>query len=123
LTVSLSRLARRALEKHNLSNITDALLSSVTPLPGKLCEQFIRCGKAGCRCREGERHGPYYYRIWRDGDRVQKVYVKREELEAVQAACDSYKDYVAALRAMRQVWLRLTRRISGECRRAQGFIR
>ncbi len=98
-------------------------LSAITPLPGKLCEQYIRCGKAGCRCQEGERHGPYYYRIWREGSRVQKVYVKREELEAVQAACDSYKDYLAVLRTMKASRMRVTRCISGECRRAQSLFR
>ena len=97
--------------------------SAITPLPGKLCEQYIRCGKAGCRCQEGERHGPYYYRIWREGSRVQKVYVKREELEAVQAACDSYKDYLAVLRTMKASRMRVTRCISGECRRAQSLFR
>lgn len=97
--------------------------SSITPLPGKLCEQFIRCGKAGCRCQEGERHGPYYYRIWREGSRVQKVYVKREEMDAVQAACDSYRDYLAGLRVLREMRLQLTRRVSHECRRAQSLMR
>jgi len=29
---------------------------------GGLVERFIVCGKAGCRCHTGERHGPYYYR-------------------------------------------------------------
>lgn len=96
---------------------------SIDPLPGKLCEQFIRCGKAGCRCQNGERHGPYYYRIWREGSRVQKAYVKREELEAVQAACDSYKDYMALLRVSRETRLQITRRISGQCRRAQSLAR
>lgn len=93
------------------------------PLPGKLCEQFIRCGKAGCCCQDGKRHGPYYYRIWREGSRVQKVYVKREELEAVEAACSSHKTYTAGLREMREMRLRLSRRIMGEYRRAQRLLR
>lgn len=30
-------------------------------LAGSLAEQSRRCGKAGCRCAEGELHGPYVY--------------------------------------------------------------
>src|SRR6476620_11164184 len=30
-------------------------------LAGSLVEQTRRCGKAGCRCAEGEPHGPYVY--------------------------------------------------------------
>ena len=30
-------------------------------LPGSLVEQRRRCGKEGCRCAQGELHGPYAY--------------------------------------------------------------
>jgi hypothetical protein len=30
-------------------------------LPGTLVEQRRRCGKEGCRCAQGELHGPYMY--------------------------------------------------------------
>ena len=30
-------------------------------LAGSLVEQTRRCGKAGCRCADGEPHGPYAY--------------------------------------------------------------
>jgi hypothetical protein len=30
-------------------------------LAGSLVEQTRRCGKPGCRCAEGEPHGPYAY--------------------------------------------------------------
>jgi Family of unknown function (DUF6788) len=30
-------------------------------LPGTLVEQQRKCGKEGCRCTQGELHGPYTY--------------------------------------------------------------
>lgn len=30
-------------------------------LPGTLVQQRRRCGKEGCRCTQGELHGPYTY--------------------------------------------------------------
>jgi hypothetical protein len=41
------------------------LRSLLRPRPmvkGGLVERWITCGKDGCRCQTGERHGPYYYR-------------------------------------------------------------
>lgn len=38
-------------------------------------EKFVRCGKPGCHCNGGQRHGPYAYRQWREGDTVKSVYL------------------------------------------------
>ena len=43
------------------------------PLEGEVCVQFIRCGKSGCRCQAGHLHGPYHYRVWREGAQVRKA--------------------------------------------------
>lgn len=26
-----------------------------------LVEQYLKCGKPGCRCAQGQKHGPFYY--------------------------------------------------------------
>jgi hypothetical protein len=61
-------------------------------LPGAVCAQWVKCGKPGCKCARGELHGPYYYRFWREGGRLRKAYVKREDLEATRAACDRRRE-------------------------------
>lgn len=57
-------------------------------LPGAVCAQWVRCGRPNCRCARGELHGPYWYRFYRSGGRLMKQYVRREDVEAVRAACD-----------------------------------
>ncbi len=69
---------------------------------GKIQEQYVRCGKSNCHCTQGELHGPYYYRIWRDGMRTRKVYVKPDEVDSVRAVCEENSDRMAQLRQMRQ---------------------
>lgn len=76
--------------------------SPLEPLPGSVCAQFIRCGNPRCRCRSGKLHGPYYYRVWREGARVRKAYVKRPDLEAVRAACGEHARHMAQLRKTRR---------------------
>ena len=39
-------------------------------------QQYIRCGKQGCsRCTGGQGHGPYWYAVWREKDRVRTRYI------------------------------------------------
>jgi len=47
---------------------------------GSVCEQW--------RERNGKRYGPYYCLMWREGGRLRKRYLKREDVDAVRASCD-----------------------------------
>lgn len=53
---------------------------------GSLQAQRVRCGKANCRCARGELHEGYHYFFSRVGGRQFKVYVRRKDVPAVQAA-------------------------------------
>jgi len=44
-------------------------------LTGTLTEQVRRCGKAGCRCAEGEPHGPYAFFVPKTAARGRLRYV------------------------------------------------
>ena len=92
------------------------------PLEGEVCLQFIRCGKPGCRCQYDKPHGPYYYRIWREGTHVRKVYVKATEVEAVRAACALHRSLSRSLQDVRQEKQRLSRRMQKEWRRTQRMM-
>lgn len=100
-----------------------AQTSHFPPLPGEICEQYIRCGKVGCRCEQGKRHGPYYYRIWREGEQVHKVYVKRTDLEMIQQACNAYRNYQQMLRETRRQREILSQSIHRQWRKAQSLLR
>ena len=58
----------------------------VTPLPGSLHAEYVRCGKANCRCTRGELHGPYWRRFWRENGRTYRQYVHLAEVEQIRAA-------------------------------------
>ena len=53
-------------------------------LAGSLTEQGRRCGKPGCRCADGEPHGPYAYFTPRPGGRGRARYVPAPLAEAVR---------------------------------------
>src|SRR6266498_5721025 len=53
-------------------------------LAGSLVEQTRRCGKAGCRCADGEPHGPYVYFGPRPRGRGRSRYVPSGLVEVVR---------------------------------------
>jgi hypothetical protein len=53
-------------------------------LAGSLVEQTRRCGKAGCRCADGEPHGPYSYFAPRTSGRGRSRYVPSGLVEVVR---------------------------------------
>ena len=53
-------------------------------LAGSLAEQSRRCGKAGCQCADGERHGPYAYFSPRPAGRGRARYVPAAQEGAVR---------------------------------------
>lgn len=57
-------------------------------LNGTVHAQYVRCGKANCKCASGELHGAYYYHFVRVDGKFKKRYLKPSEVEAVQQACD-----------------------------------
>jgi hypothetical protein len=52
-------------------------------LRGALQRQRRQCGKVGCRCAEGEWHGPYLYLALRTGPRSRLLYVPAAAAPAV----------------------------------------
>jgi len=89
------------------------------PLPGIVCSQFIQCGKPNCRCRKGMPHGPYFYRIWRDGRTVKKVYVRAQDVARVRGQCERYGVLDEELRALRARRLAYTARLWTQIRRSR----
>lgn len=92
----------------------DRLGSVEQVLAGSLVQQSRRCGKAGCRCAEGEPHGPYAYFAPRTQSRgrlryvpaplaqVVRSYLRRgEQVEAVLAEISAINAELLARRELR----------------------
>jgi hypothetical protein len=71
-------------------------------LPGTVCAQWKRCGKAGCRCARGQLHGPYFARFWRENGRLRKAYVRKGDVEDVRGRCVARRQSLSACRAAMQ---------------------
>ena len=70
-------LARRRALAERLGSVEEVLA-------GTLAEQTRRCGKAACRCADGEPHGPYTYFTARSQGRGRARYVPAGAVEVVR---------------------------------------
>src|SRR5215471_1291363 len=79
----LSSLSVRQLRARR-RRLAASLADPQVKLEGSLVSQMRRCGKEGCRCTQGDLHGPYVYlSISRGADR-RLVYVPAELAEVVR---------------------------------------
>ena len=81
----------------------------ITPLPGVLRAEPVRCGKPTCRCTSGERHGPYLYRRWRERGRQRRQYVKPADAERVRVGLEEWRRLHPPARSAREVLAELRR--------------
>jgi hypothetical protein len=62
-------------------------------LQGSLVILYRKCGRKGCRCERGEKHGPAYYLSYKEGGVTQMVYVPVSRLEEVKRAMEAFSRY------------------------------
>ncbi len=61
-------------------------------LRGTLRQRYVRCGKPGCHCREGQGHGPVRYLSVSLGvGRTQQITIAREDFETARQCVKNYE--------------------------------
>ena len=77
-----------------------------------LLTTWTRCGKAQCRCRDGQLHGPYHVLHWRDGAIQRRRYVRAADVPAVQAVLEKRRHQRRAERLVHALSLRSWRQLT-----------
>lgn len=73
------------------------LLQSKALLGSAFFEQYRKCGKAGCRCERGERHGPYPYIAVGKGAKRKLTYVAAKDYAKTKERSENSKEFAALL--------------------------
>ena len=82
------------------AGVEERLLGSAVLLEGSFFEQYRKCGKGGCRCERGERHGPYPYLVVGKGAKRKLTYVAAKDYAGIKTRSENSKKF-AALSAKR----------------------
>lgn len=87
-------------------------------LRASLIERYTQCGKAGCKCMHGEKHGPaYYLTVSYAKGKTRQVYVPKD-LHALAARwVRNYHDAMMMLEEISDINLELIRRKEPETER------
>lgn len=78
--------------KKDRDKIEDLALRPVRMIDGYWVARYIKCGKPGCKCAGGERHGPYYYISRTVKGKTRLEYVDTERLKK-EEMCKNWSQY------------------------------
>lgn len=86
-------------------------LSRLGPvLRASLIERFTQCGKAGCKCMRGEKHGPaYYLTVSYARGKTRQVYVPKDLRRLAETWVRNYHQAQRVLEEMSSINLELIR--------------
>ncbi len=88
---------------HEQRELVEELLRRREQLAGSLFVRFGVCGKEGCACRTGRKHGPYYVLSTRSGGRGGFAYLDASQVSEARELVKAYREYRAGMRRLRTV--------------------
>jgi hypothetical protein len=94
-----------------------SLLRPCPVLAGSLVKQYVVCGKPGCRCQRGQKHGPLYYLYWKEQGRSHSLYVPCARVAEMRQQIQNYRGLQKELARRVRQGLREWRRHLQEDRR------
>lgn len=83
------------------------LLALRDQLQGSLIVRYAECGKAGCVCHTGRRHGPYYVLSSRSGGQGGFSYLDGEQARQARALVSRSREYRRGLQRLKKLNLDL----------------
>jgi hypothetical protein len=72
-------------------------------LGGSLIVRWAVCGKEGCACRRGQRHGPYYILSTRSGGKGGYTYLPEPQVARAQDLVERHRRFQAGLKRLRRL--------------------
>jgi hypothetical protein len=83
--------------------VVRALLRLRAQLGGSLFVRYAECGKEGCACRHGERHGPYYVLSLGPGVADRFAYLDTAQANRARKLVHRNREYQSGLRQLRRI--------------------
>jgi hypothetical protein len=95
-----TRVRRRLAEQRSL---VSTLLRLRTQLQGSLLVRHMECGKAGCACHSGHKHGPYFVLSNRSRGRGSFAYLDAAGAARARALVRRYREFRRGLQRLQRV--------------------
>jgi hypothetical protein len=96
------RLRTRRLISQQRALVQD-LLQLREHLGGSLIVRWSVCGKEGCACHRGNRHGPYYILSTRSGGKGGYTYIEEPQVPRAQDLVQRHRRFQTGLRRLKRI--------------------
>ncbi len=83
--------------------LVHSLLKLRAHLGGSVIVRWAECGKEGCACHQGERHGPYYVLSSRSGGKGDYTYLQQPQLAPARDLVQRHRRFQEGLKRLRQI--------------------
>jgi hypothetical protein len=83
--------------------LVEKLLRRREQLAGSLFMRWGVCGKKGCVCQTGQKHGPYYVLSNRSGGKGAFSYLDAGRMSEARSLVRAHREYRADMRRLRKV--------------------
>jgi len=97
-------------QRRPLRQRLQAIFQPLPILAGSLVKQYVNCGKPGCRCQRGKKHGPLFYLYLKEQGRSRSLYVPREKVMEIRRQIQNYrhlqKELAKRVRRQLRAWQR-----------------
>ena len=100
----------RARIRHRLGEqreLVSELLAQRAQVQGSLFARYGSCGKEGCACRSGDRHGPYYVLSTRSRGQGGFAYLDAGKASQARQLVRAHRDFKRGLRRLGRLNLEL----------------
>lgn len=73
---------------------------------GVMVDRYIICGKAGCKCRSGKKHGPYpHIQIYDKNKKLHGIYIGNKKRELYEKKLEDNKEFLATIQKLNKLYL------------------
>jgi hypothetical protein len=83
--------------------LVQSLLRLREHLGGSLIVRWAECGKEGCACHRGERHGPYYVLSTRSGGKGGYTYLQKPQVARARDLVRRHRRFQDGLKRLRRI--------------------
>jgi len=108
LAEDLSRLRQQAARLRKEREHLETLVLGTAPMiEGSLVKRYTVCGKRGCRCQRGRKHGPFLYLSRLEGQKLRTFYVRKGNWVVVRQMVERYRRFRERRRRIRELTARI----------------
>lgn len=86
-----------------LENKLDSM--KYTGVHGNIVDRYITCGKDGCKCKRGYKHGPYpHIQVYDNKNKLHGIYLGRNKVDRYANSLKNDNEYIKIVKELNKLY-------------------